>query len=74
MLVRSLLNLPAILVFVLWFWPRYVGTNQFQPRNWLVPLLLCFIVMMALGLLARYFLPYIPGGAQMLKQLNQQRQ
>jgi hypothetical protein len=72
-LVLSLLNLPAILVYIFWFWPRYVGTSQFQPRSWLIPLLVCFIVMMALGLLARYLLPHIPGGEQMLKQVEQTR-
>jgi hypothetical protein len=72
-LVLSLLNLPAIMVYIFWFWPRYVGTSQFQPRSWLIPLLICFVVMMALGLLARYILPYIPGGEQMLKQVEQKR-
>lgn len=66
--VLSLLNLPAILAYVLWFWPRYVGTYQFQPRGWLVPLLICFIIMMGLGLLARYMLQHVPGAAQLLKQ------
>jgi hypothetical protein len=72
-LVLSLLNLPAIMVYIFWFWPRYVGTSQFQPRSWLIPLLICFVVMMALGLLARYILPFIPGGEQMLKQVEQKR-
>ncbi len=60
----SLLNLPAILVYILWFWPRYVGTHEFQPRGWLVPLVICFVVMMGLGLLVSY----IPGAAQLMKQ------
>jgi hypothetical protein len=72
-LVVPLLNLPAILVYIFWFWPRYVGKNQFQPRSWLMPLLLCFVVFMALGLLARYLLPHMPGGEQLLKQVEQTR-
>jgi hypothetical protein len=72
-LVVPLLNLPAILVYIFWFWPRYVGTSQFQPRSWLIPLLLCFVVFMALGLLARYLLPHMPGGEQLLKQVEQTR-
>ncbi len=60
----SLLNLPAILAYILWFWPRYVGTYKFQPRGWLVPLLICFAIVMGLGLL----LPHIPGAAQLIKQ------
>jgi hypothetical protein len=67
-LLLSILNLPAILAYVLWFWPRYVGTYQFQARGWLVPLLVCLIIMVGLGLLARYALHYIPGAEQMLKQ------
>ncbi len=60
----SLLNLPAILAYILWFWPRYVGTHEFQPRGWLAPLLICFIIIMGLGLL----LSHVPGAAQLLKQ------
>jgi lysylphosphatidylglycerol synthetase-like protein (DUF2156 family) len=67
-LLLSILNLPAILAYVLWFWPRYVGTYQFQPRGWLMPMLICLVIMVGLGLLARYALPYIPGAEQMLKQ------
>ncbi|WP_223653362.1 hypothetical protein [Hymenobacter psoromatis] len=64
----SLLNLPAILAYILWFWPRYVGTNQFQPRGWLVPLFICFVILLVLGLLARYWLQHVPGAAQLLNQ------
>jgi hypothetical protein len=67
-LLLSLLNLPAILIYVLWFWPRYVGTYQFQPRGWLMPLLVCLVIMMGLGMLAKYALPFIPGAEQMLQQ------
>ena len=71
-LILPLLNLPAILAYVLWFWPRYVGTYQFQPRGWLVPLLVCLVVIMGLSLLARYLLQQVPGAEQMLKQSMQQ--
>ena len=37
-----LFNLPAILMYVLWFWPRYVGPGNYRSRSWLVPLLVCF--------------------------------
>jgi len=60
----SLLNLPAILAYILWFWPRYVGTHAFQPRGWLMPLLICFGIVIGLGLL----LPHLPGAAQFMKQ------
>ncbi|RYE90642.1 MAG: hypothetical protein EOO37_02470 [Cytophagaceae bacterium] len=71
-LVLSLMNLPAILAYVLWFWPRYVGTYQFQPRGWLVPLLVCLVIIMGLTLAARYALQHVPGAEQMLKQSIQQ--
>ncbi|MFD1873968.1 hypothetical protein [Hymenobacter bucti] len=71
-LLLSLLNLPAILAYVLWFWPRYVGTYQFQPRGWLMPLLVCLVIMMGLTMLARYVLQHVPGAEQMLKQSMQQ--
>jgi lysylphosphatidylglycerol synthetase-like protein (DUF2156 family) len=67
-LLLSILNLPAILAYVLWFWPRYVRTYQFQSRGWLVPLLVCLIIMVGLGLLARYAVQFIPGAEQLLKQ------
>jgi hypothetical protein len=60
----SLLNLPAILVYILWFWPRYVGPQPFQPRGWLLPMLLCFVIVMGLGML----LSHVPGAEQFLKQ------
>ena len=37
-----LFNLPAILLYVLWFWPRYVGPGNYRSRSWLLPLLVCF--------------------------------
>ncbi len=73
-LLLSILNLPAILAYVLWFWPRYVGTYQFQSRGWLVPLLVCLIIMVGLGLLARYAVQFVPGAEQMLKQSMPQQQ
>ncbi|RZK22262.1 MAG: hypothetical protein EOO56_09200 [Hymenobacter sp.] len=73
-LLLSIMNLPAILAYVLWFWPRYVGTYKFQARGWLVPLLVCLIIMVGLGLLARYLLHFIPGAEQMLKQSMPQPQ
>lgn len=70
-LLLPLLNLPAILAYVLWFWPRYVGTYQFQSRNWLVPLLVGFVIMMGLGLLVKYLAQFVPEAAQILKQSSQ---
>ncbi len=63
----SVLNLPAILTYVLWFWPRFVGTYQFRPRGWLGPLLLAWGLLMGLGLLARYVVAHVPAAAQLLR-------
>jgi len=67
-LMVPLLNLPAILAYVLWFWPRYLGRASFQPRGWLLPMLVCFVIFMALGMAVRYWLQHVPGAAQLLKQ------
>jgi hypothetical protein len=42
-----IIDLPIIIAYIWWFWPRYVGTYQFQPRNWLLPLGACFLLLMA---------------------------
>ncbi len=36
-----LFNLPAILAYMLWFWPRNMGGVSYRSRSWLPPLLLC---------------------------------
>ena len=67
-LLVAALNLPAILTYILWFWPRYVGTHQFRSRNWLLPLLICFVAVVLLQIGAVYLLKQVPGGAQFLHQ------
>ncbi|RZK24266.1 MAG: hypothetical protein EOO56_02045 [Hymenobacter sp.] len=71
-MLLSILNLPAILAYILWFWPRYVGTYRFQSRSWLVPLLVCLIVMLGLGLLGKYAMQNLPGAEHIFKQSMQQ--
>ena len=63
-LVALLVDLPLILAYVWWFWPRYVGTYQFQPRNWLPLLGGCILLKMGLA----YFLLLNPATAQLVKQ------
>ena len=53
-------NLPAILVYVLWFWPRHVGTASYRSRSWLLPLLLCFALTFGLQRLNIYLLQKQP--------------
>lgn len=65
-----LLDLPLILAYVWWFWPRYVGTTQFQPRSWLLPLGICLLLKFGVA----YLLMLNPTVAQLIKQQMQQMQ
>ncbi|MDJ0367873.1 hypothetical protein QMK33_22235 [Hymenobacter sp. H14-R3] len=66
--IAPLIDLPVIVAYVWWFWPRYIGTYQFQPRNWLLPLGVFMLVIFVVLLLN-------PGTAQQLKeQIEQQMQ
>ena len=69
-MVAFLLDLPLILAYIWWFWPRYVGTNQFQPRNWLLPLGVCLLLKFGLA----YLLLLNPTVAHMMKQQLEQMQ
>ncbi|WP_046244444.1 hypothetical protein [Hymenobacter terrenus] len=53
-------NFPAILVYVLWFWPRYVGTGNYRSRSWLLPLLVCFGVVFGIQKLNDYLIKKQP--------------
>ena len=44
----SFFNLPAILVYNLFFWPRYIGRQPYRSRSWVAPLLICGLVMLGL--------------------------
>jgi hypothetical protein len=35
-LLSLALNVPAILAYLLWFWPRYVGAEPYRSRGWLL--------------------------------------
>ena len=66
-----LLNLPLVIAYVWWFWPRYIKTYQFHPRNWLLVLgagiLLKFVY-------ASYLLMHDPTTRHMIEQQVQQMQ
>ena len=53
-------NLPAILAYVLWFWPRHVGAVNYRNRSWLPPLLVCFALVFGLQKLNGYLLEKQP--------------
>lgn len=50
-------NFVAVLVYLLYFWPRYVGARPYVSRQWLPALLICLVVIYGLvKLLAPYML------------------
>ncbi|MDO7884661.1 hypothetical protein [Hymenobacter cheonanensis] len=69
-LTGFLLDLPIIMAYVWWFWPRYVGTYQFQARNWLLPLGACLLLKIGLS----YVLLHNPTTAPLMKQQMEQMQ
>ena len=63
--VLSLLfNLPAIAVYVLFFWPRYVGTEPYRSRGWVLPLLACVLLAVGLQAGSRYLITQQPKAVQ----------
>ncbi len=62
-----IIDLPIIFAYIWWFWPRYVGTYQFQPRNWLLPLGACILLLMIFFMLN-------PETAKLLRQQMEQAQ
>ena len=63
--VLSLLfNLPAIAVYVLFFWPRYVGTEPYRSRGWVLPLLACVLLAVGLQAGSRYLINQQPKAVQ----------
>lgn len=53
--VPVVVNVVALAAFFLWFWPRYVGTEPYRSRSWLLP----FLLFMAVVLVLRSFLPML---------------
>ena len=59
-----LFNLPAILAYVLWFWPRAIGALSYRSRSWLPPLLVCFAFVYGAQKLNSYLLKQQPKEVQ----------
>lgn len=49
-------NLIAVLAYLLYFWPRYVGPRSYVSRQWLPALLICMALMIGLYMLAAPFM------------------
>ena len=59
-----LFNLPAILAYVLWFWPRNMGGVSYRSRSWLPPLLVCFALLYGAQKFNAYLLKQQPKEVQ----------
>ena len=59
-----LFNLPAILAYVLWFWPRNMGGLSYRSRSWLPPLLICFAVVYGMQKFNAYLMKQQPKEVQ----------
>ncbi|TGE20590.1 hypothetical protein E5K00_21585 [Hymenobacter aquaticus] len=47
-LATLLFNIPAVLAYLLWFWPRYVQTTAYRSRGIVLPMVVCFLVVWGL--------------------------
>ena len=68
--VAFLIDIPLIASYIWWFWPRYIGTYQFRPRNWLLPLGGGLLLLLGLSAL----LMSNPNTAKLVKQQLEQMQ
>ncbi|MCB2409200.1 hypothetical protein [Hymenobacter lucidus] len=50
-----LFNVPAVIVYLRWFWPRYVHTEHYRSRGVIIPILVSFALIWGL----RQALPYL---------------
>ena len=41
-------NVVGLVVFLAWFWPRYVGPQAYRSRGWLLPFMVCLALSFAL--------------------------
>ena len=64
-----LINLPPILAYVLWFWPRNMGGLSYRSRSWLPPLLICFAFVYGAQKLNNYLLKQHPKEAQQFERM-----
>jgi len=54
------LNLSAALIYIFWFWPRYLRTTTFRSRSVFVPVLVCIAIMWGVRLLMPYIIQQYP--------------
>ncbi|WP_196955429.1 hypothetical protein [Hymenobacter guriensis] len=47
-IVSVVVNFVAVLIYLLYFWPRYVGAQPYVSRRWLPALIVCLVLLYAL--------------------------
>lgn len=69
-----LFNVPAVLAYLLWFWPRYVQTENYRSKSILPPIIICFLIVWGLQLAMPYLIKQQPKEMQvkMEKMMKQQ--
>ena len=55
-MLGAVVNIGAVLAYLLYFWPRYVGPRPYLSRQWLPALLICLGVALAM---TYWLLPYV---------------
>ncbi|WBA41318.1 hypothetical protein [Hymenobacter canadensis] len=55
-----LFNVPAVLAYLFWFWPRYVQKATYRSRSLVPPMIICFALVWGLQLLMPYILKNQP--------------
>ena len=61
-----LFNIPAMLVYIRWFWPRYITPGHYRSRSIFLPMILSFLIAWALQY---YAVPYlIKHQSELMKQ------
>jgi hypothetical protein len=60
-----LFNIPAVLVYMFWFWPRYVNTDTYRSRSILPPIVICFLIVWGLQKAMPYLIKQQPKEVQM---------
>ncbi|WP_375434669.1 hypothetical protein [uncultured Hymenobacter sp.] len=59
-----LFNVPAVLAYLLWFWPRYVHTDTYRSKSILPPIFICFLIVWGLQKAMPYLIKQQPKEVQ----------
>jgi hypothetical protein len=65
LMATLLFNVPAVLVYLFWFWPRYVNTATYRSRSILPPIIVCFLIVWGLQKAMPYLIKQQPKEVQM---------